>query len=334
MAKKFLVNLDLSKNQILNASIQNLTSPPSSPVSGQIYYNTIEKSMYFYDGISWVNMSGDIQDVVGGAGLTAITSTVGGIVTLNVNVDNQSLQILSDTLRIKDGGVDFYKLANVSQDLNISATPTQIASAQAVKQYVDGVVGGIGNLEGDWDVSLYNSFPHVDSPAVIKKGDYWVATSVGTIYGTSETIKIEVGDVFIAKVDNAGMSDNTQWIVLQVNRDQATESELGLVRIADQTTVNTGTDDTEVITPLKLKTYLNANVGGYAADFGSTSSTNYNIVHNLGTMDISVTVYEYITPVMLEEVFVDFSIQDNNSIDISLATAPITNNKYRVVIKK
>jgi len=97
MARKFLVSLDLNKNELQNARIQNLSTAPSSPVEGQIYFNTVDKIVYFFDGTTWIPTSGSlevIQDAIGayvsgGTGLTATYTDSTG--TTVIDLDNTAV---------------------------------------------------------------------------------------------------------------------------------------------------------------------------------------------------------------------------------------------------
>lgn len=401
MSKKFLTNLDLTKNQIINVAIHNLGGPPASPVTGQVYFDTTDKRIYFWDSTAWVDMSGDIQDVLGGAGLTASTSANGDVVTLDVNVDNATIEINSDTLRIKDLGVVTAKLADSAvttvkinanavtfaklQQLNnltvignvsgatanaaevgiitdmANSSSTTLATSTAIKTYIDANVGSLGNLEGAWDASS-GSFPVGSSPvAGTKAGDYWYVSVAGTVGG----VAFNIGDVIVAKVNNASTSVASEWIQLEVNRDQATTTVLGLVflatdaetqtgtdtvkavtpsalsartatetrtgiaEIATDAELTTGTDDTRIVTPLKLKTYLDNRTGGYAANIGG-AGTSYALSHGLNTIDVIVMIKDNTT---LEEVITDVVITDANTVTVSFAVAPSA-NAYRVIIKK
>src|SRR5262245_2194173 len=50
--------LDLAKNELRQAVVQNLASAPSSPVKGQLYFDTSGNVLYFYNGTAWVSASG------------------------------------------------------------------------------------------------------------------------------------------------------------------------------------------------------------------------------------------------------------------------------------
>lgn len=60
---KFLTNIDLNKNELQNAKLQNLGTAPSSPTTGQIYYNSSDNCYYGYNGTAWISL-GTEQNII------------------------------------------------------------------------------------------------------------------------------------------------------------------------------------------------------------------------------------------------------------------------------
>ena len=101
MAIKYLSSINLSKNELQNAAIQNLASAPSGAVLGQIYFNTTDNEIYVCvhaTNQTWESLGGDIEEVIAGAGLTgggddgSVTITVGAGTGITVNADDVQIK--------------------------------------------------------------------------------------------------------------------------------------------------------------------------------------------------------------------------------------------------
>jgi hypothetical protein len=86
---KYLSNLDLNKNQLLKARLENLAGNPSSPVLGQIYYNTVLDAAFIY--------SGEAKGWLSAAGATVVGGNL-----LSVTIDGQEFTVNHDTVTRTD----------------------------------------------------------------------------------------------------------------------------------------------------------------------------------------------------------------------------------------
>ena len=130
--KKLFRDLDLQKNQIKNIVIDNLSSHPSNPTTGLIYYNTTDNKLYAYDGASFVDLfsSSSGNTYVSSASFNTsdgvLTLTLSDASTVTVDLDGRFLQdLVNDTTPQLGGNLDLNNnTINGSGNININGNIT------------------------------------------------------------------------------------------------------------------------------------------------------------------------------------------------------------------
>jgi hypothetical protein len=167
---KFLVPVDLTKQELQNARIQNLAAAPSAPVVGQEYYDTALAHLYVWNGSAWEQASG--VTATGGGGtvtsvglsLPAIFTVTGSPVTASgtltaalaseaantvlagptgsAGVPTFRTLVAADVPRLDLLGAPTAPLSLNNQRITNLASPTAATDA-ASKSYVDATVQGL-----------------------------------------------------------------------------------------------------------------------------------------------------------------------------------------------
>src|SRR3972149_1829167 len=142
---KALVNLDLQKNELQNARLQNLASAPASPVGGQLYYDPTLDRPRFHDGATFqtvlqspasltTEVTGTLPVANGGTGLATITANA---VLLGNGTPARALATgtANQVLRVPGGGgapafgaIDLAQAAAVTSQLNVANGGTGAAT--------------------------------------------------------------------------------------------------------------------------------------------------------------------------------------------------------------
>ena len=316
MAIKYLNNLDLNKNQLQQAVIQTASSDPSSPVAGQVYYNTTENVLKFYNGTAFVSTGGD---------LTAVTSATTGQLTIaNSTGPIPALTIVTGTvanagtaLATGDQIYDFVTTGINARIQNVT-NPTGAQDA-ATKAYVDTVATGLLEYKGAYNASTNSPALTGGSNIASDKGDTYTVTADGSFLGE----QVRVGDLIIVEVAISASSTPalTSFTIVQSNVDLATAAA------------------TSGATVKGISGYDSNNfsvTGGFvslkkfSASIGDGSNTSYTVNHALGSRDVIVQLYDNSS---YDTVIADVVRTDTNNVTISFTVAPSTND-IRVLIQK
>ena len=127
MAIQFLNTVNLNKNQLNNAAIQNLAADPAGAVEGQIYFNTVDHDLKIYANGAW-------KEVGATSGVETLSTTKAG------NSTGNPLTVLSNA--VGDVTINSFAYAGGS---NIGYVP----SGGAVNQYLDGTGAWVDVTTGD-----------------------------------------------------------------------------------------------------------------------------------------------------------------------------------------
>lgn len=118
-------------------------------------------------------------------------------------------------------------------------------------------------------------------PSSPTAGDSYVITSAGALTWSGITFApsatVQVGDIAIFR-------GGSNWDIIQGNSVQATESVAGVMEIATQSETNTGSNDTNAVTPAKLSSYCTTRGFGrvyFASGNNVTANSAFTVSHNL-----------------------------------------------------
>lgn len=148
----------ITNNRVLG-NVSGSTAAPSELTASQL------KTLLALVATDVTDFTESVQDVVGalsagGSGLTMTYNDAANTLVLDVNVDGSTIEISSDTLRIKDGGVGLAKLASIANNTilgNVSGstgapaalTATQVNALVNPGTYNVKHYGAVGNGVAD-----------------------------------------------------------------------------------------------------------------------------------------------------------------------------------------
>jgi len=318
MAIKYLNNVDLTKNELQNAVIQVLATAPSGAVEGQVYYDSTDDVIKFYNGTAWVSAGGDLTAITTAtADQLTITDSTGPIP--NIDIVTSAVTNAGVELATGDQIYDFVTTGINARIQNVT-DPTS-AQDVATKNYVDTIATGLLEYKGGYDAST--NTPDLDTATniAIDKGDAYTVTVDGLFF----TEQVRVGDFIIAETAIAAGAGGSlsDFTIVQSNVDLATAAATSGAAVKGISGYDSADFSvTAGFVSLETKTYK--------ALIGNGTLTTIPVTHGLNSQDLIIQLFDASTN---ETVYADVVRTSASQVDVTFSVAP-TSNAIKILIQK
>ena len=226
MSQKWFNNIDLQQNELQNGVIQNLAGNPSNGKAGQIYYNTVDKGYRYYNGSAWVSITAEAAKFIkAGNGLT---STGKDTVTISLGDPSASGYSGSDA--------NTYGSNSVTENSHTH----QISLPDATE-----TVKGVIELATDDEATEGIDTTRAINAKQLATAKQDVIRDVMLHVVNSAKVTIKTSNGITGGSETAASSFTLSGV-------DASATEKGVVQLATQEEVNTGTNTAKVITSATL----------------------------------------------------------------------------------
>lgn len=211
MAKKFLVDIDLSTNELQNAVIQNLpvASEPAG-IKGRLYFDETNNILKVYNGSLWQSLAtggSTVDTLVLNGDVTGSATAIGSTITVSTTIAANSVALGTDTTGnyVADVTASNYLILTGSSGegwtpvLSVDATTASTASKVVARDSSGDVYARtfIGNLTGV--ASHADTASAIDWSGVTSKPDPVVTVVLsGDVTGNANATLTDLGNASVS----------------------------------------------------------------------------------------------------------------------------------------